>query len=176
MGLRDGLRDFLRLPRKDRRARSEARSEANPIGAPSKTDLAVPRSTESSPDLRIGSSTLPTPSPLTLGDQESSGMRTTLFPAIYLTILPLNIANNNPTRSAPSEGHLESSSHTVDPTTTHENKSTWKSTAYSTTKLAINMVKESSDIFPPLKSVAGGLSAILQHCDVRSTSLIPPHP
>ena len=32
------------------------------------------------------------------------------------------------------------------------------------------MVKESSDVFPPLKSVAGGLSAILDHCEVNSIS------
>ena len=49
----------------------------------------------------------------------------------------------------------------------------WKSTAYATTKLAIDLVKESSDVFPPLKSVAGGLSAILDHCDVRFVSLQP---
>jgi hypothetical protein len=49
-------------------------------------------------------------------------------------------------------------------------KSDWGSTAYATTKLAINLVKESSDVFPPLKSVAGGLSAILDHCDVRFLS------
>ena len=49
-------------------------------------------------------------------------------------------------------------------------KSDWKSTAYTTTKLAINLVKESSDTFPPLKPVAGGLSAILNHFEVRPTS------
>ena len=58
----------------------------------------------------------------------------------------------------------------VDPRVVPESKSDWKSTAYATTKLAINLVKESSDAFPPLKSVAGGLSAILDHCDVRLIS------
>ena len=53
------------------------------------------------------------------------------------------------------------------PSATGENGSNWKSTAYSATKLAINLVKESADAFPPLKSVMGGLSAILDHCDVR---------
>ena len=52
--------------------------------------------------------------------------------------------------------------------------SNWGSTAYATTKLAINLVKESADVFPPLKSVAGGLSAILDHCDVRFTSHTTP--
>ena len=58
------------------------------------------------------------------------------------------------------------SGRTVDPNAAPENESDWKSTAYATTKLAINLVKESSDVFPPLKSVMGGLSAILDHCDV----------
>jgi hypothetical protein len=71
---------------------------------------------------------------------------------------------------------LLSSNCIVDPTAAHENNSNWMSTAYSAAKLAINMIKESSDVFPPLKSVAGGLSAILQHCDVRSTSSMSPHP
>lgn len=35
------------------------------------------------------------------------------------------------------------------------------------------MVKESSDVFPPLKSVVSGLAAVLKHYDVRSLSLIP---
>ena len=98
-----------------------------------------------------------------------------LFRATHLTILLRN-TDHDVTRSVPSDRHLGSSSYTVDPIATRENKPTWKSTAYSTTKLAINMVKESSDVFPPLKSVVGGLSAILQHCDVRSTYSIPPHP
>ena len=62
---------------------------------------------------------------------------------------------------------LKSSDNTIGPGAAPENQSDWKSTAYATTKLAINLVKESSDAFPPLKSVAGGLSAILDHCDVR---------
>jgi hypothetical protein len=163
-------RDFLSIPKKHRRTRSKARSELDPIEASSEADLAVPRPTESTPDLRIGTSTLPTPDPLISGDQKPSGMRATAFQTIHLTILPSNI-DEDPNRSVPSDVHL-----TVDPVAAHENKSTWKSTAYSTTKLAINMVKESSDVFPPLKSVVGGLSAILQHCDVRSISLTPPRP
>jgi hypothetical protein len=58
----------------------------------------------------------------------------------------------------------------TDPSAAHENEPNWKSTAYSTTKLAINLVRESSDAFPPLKSVVGGLSAILDHCDVQPIS------
>ena len=57
------------------------------------------------------------------------------------------------------------SNYTVDPGTSYEKKLGQKSTAYSATKLVIDIVKEASDVFPPLKSVAGGLSAILNHCD-----------
>jgi hypothetical protein len=78
MGLRDRLRDFLRLPQKDR-ARSETRSEMGSIEGPNETNPMVPRPTESTPDLRIRASTLPTSSPLTPRDLESSGTRATAF-------------------------------------------------------------------------------------------------
>ena len=71
------------------------------------------------------------------------------------------------------------SSYIVDPSAAYENESNWKSTTYASTKLVIDIVKESSDVFTPLKSVAAGLSAVLKHYDVRyawpaapSTSLI----
>ena len=74
MGLRDELRDFLRLPRKDRRSRSEPSNEAGSSIDPRGADLGVPRPTESTPDLRISASkTLPTSSPSTPHDCESSG-------------------------------------------------------------------------------------------------------
>ena len=63
--------------------------------------------------------------------------------------------------------------HTVDQKAAPESGSDWKSTAYATTKLAIDLVKEASDAFPPLRAVAGGLSAILNHCDVRFISPKP---
>jgi len=40
------------------------------------------------------------------------------------------------------------------------------SAAYSSTKVVIDVVKESSDVFLPLKSVASGLAALLKHYDV----------
>ena len=55
----------------------------------------------------------------------------------------------------------------VDPTATHKNKPDWKSTLHASTGLVIDVVKESSDAFTPLKAVAGGLSAILKHYDAR---------
>jgi len=59
------------------------------------------------------------------------------------------------------------SSYGVNPTAAYENKSNWKSTLYAGTKVAVDLVKESSDVFAPLKSVAGGLSAVLKYYDVR---------
>ena len=64
----------------------------------------------------------------------------------------------------------ECSDHTVDPGPAPGRESGWASAACATTKLAINILKGSSDEFPPLKSVVGGLSAILDHCDVRLIS------
>ena len=61
----------------------------------------------------------------------------------------------------------KSPDHAVDPSPAPES---WKSTADATTKLATNLEEELSDPLPPLKSVIGGLSAILTHCNVRSTS------
>jgi len=74
--LRDKMKlpKFLRLPKSHRRARSKARSEIGPIEGQSEADLATPRPAESTPDLRIGTSALPTPSPLVLNNQESNGM------------------------------------------------------------------------------------------------------
>ena len=58
------------------------------------------------------------------------------------------------------------SSYAIDPTAAYENKLGWKSTLYASAGLAVDVLKESSDVFTPLKSVAGGLSAILKHYDV----------
>ena len=68
---------------------------------------------------------------------------------------------------------MESSDRTIDGGAETQNKSGWMSAVYSSTKMVIDVVKESSDVFPPLKSVAGGLSAVLKHYDVRSLSQIP---
>ena len=69
-----------------------------------------------------------------------------------------DVDTNNPPRL---------SSYGVNPTAAYENKSNWKSTLYAGAKLAIDVVKEASDACTPLKSVAGGLSAVLKYCDVR---------
>ena len=67
---------------------------------------------------------------------------------------------------------VELSSYIVDPTAAYENKPNWKSTLYASAGLAIDVVKESSDVFTPLKSVAGGLSAVLRYYDVRRVYLL----
>jgi len=71
-------REFLRAPKKHRRTQSNARSEVGSIEGQGGVDLAVPRPAESTPDLRIGSSALPTSNTLTPRGQESNGMETTL--------------------------------------------------------------------------------------------------
>ena len=50
-----------------------------------------------------------------------------------------------------------------------DNKEDWKSTLSSTAKLVAYAVRETSDAFPPLKSVAGGLCAVLENYEVRYT-------
>ena len=58
------------------------------------------------------------------------------------------------------------SSSGVDPAIAKDDKPNWKSTLYAGTKIAIDVVKETSDAFTPLKSVAGGISAVLKYYDV----------
>ena len=75
------------------------------------------------------------------------------------------------TRSTPSEDKKsESSGRTFNEGPETQNESSWMTAAYSSTKVVIDVVKESSDVFPPLKSVASGLAAVLKHYDVRSPS------
>jgi hypothetical protein len=64
-----------------------------------------------------------------------------------------------------------SSDKSVEPDVTpDEKKSNWKSTASSTAKLLLLGVRDSSDAFGPLKSVASGLCFILENCEVQSSS------
>ena len=55
----------------------------------------------------------------------------------------------------------------ADPAAAYENKRNQKSTVYASAGLAVDVLKESSDVFTPLKSVVGGLSAVLKYYDVR---------
>ena len=167
--------------KKHRRKRSKARSELGSIEG--EADPVVLRPTESTPDLGIGASILPAPTPLTSRSHESNGAQVNLPWLIHLTTHfshntdPTLVSDQTPSIHRRDKGNQpESSDRAVDPKAVSENKPNWKSTAYATTKLAINIVKESSDAFPPLKSVLGGLSAILDHCDVCHISLVSPQP
>ena len=165
------LPGFLSLPRKDRRARSKARSEADAVRDPSEADLAVPRPVESDINLGIGSSTSPTFLPPALQNRAYSGMWMIVFRAMHLIILPCvdNVASD-PTQSATKKDKRSRPWDRIfnRNTATNEDKSgpSWKSTAYASAKVVVNVVKESSDVFIPLKSAAGGLSAVLKHYDV----------
>ena len=49
-------------------------------------------------------------------------------------------------------------------------ESIWK-TAYGAARIAVDTVKESSDMFPPLKAVVGALSVLIRNCDVSSSKV-----
>ena len=42
----------------------------------------------------------------------------------------------------------------------------WNSTVSATAKLLLRAMRDTADAFPPLKSVTGGLCAILENCEV----------
>jgi len=44
------------------------------------------------------------------------------------------------------------------------------------TKVLLDVAKDSSDWFPPLKSCLGGIAALIKHYDVCSYQIIPPNP
>ena len=79
------LPKFLCIPKLCRPTRSETRSEISPIEGQGEPDPTVPRPTESTPDLRIGTSTLPVPGPLTPRDENSGGMQMTSSRTTHLT-------------------------------------------------------------------------------------------
>ena len=165
-----GLRKLLHLPKFHGRKRSKARSEN--VEGPSGAGPSVPPPAESAPDLRIGAST----SPLIPQDQESNGARAVSSQKVHLTIFPSHKAD----RPSDSDEHRsvsngaentnpESSDPVIGPSAVNENKSKLKSLASSGAKLILRGVRESSDAFGPLKSVAGGLCFILDNCEVRGS-------
>jgi len=85
-----------------------------------------------------------------------------------------NFLATDRTQSTPNEDkNLETTNHTPDEGAETQTGPNWMSAAYSSTKVVIDVVKESSDVFPPLKSVASGLAAVLKNYDVRSLSSFP---
>jgi hypothetical protein len=51
--------------------------------------------------------------------------------------------------------------------------SRWR-TAYETARMAVDITKESSDMFPPLKAVVGALSVLIKNYDVKYNQLFRP--
>ena len=89
----------------------------------------------------------------------TTGGATSGIPAVPDNHPPIpNVGGSKPTKL---------SSYVVDPTAAYEKKPDWKSTAKTSARLAVDLLMESSDAFPPLKSVVGGLSAIQKKYDVR---------
>ena len=127
----------------------------------------------SQPNLGIESSISPTSVPSTSKNREPGGTCTNVSKGTHLITFQRNPdkAAREPTQSVTGAEHdkqLKSLEDTIrNPTATYKSGSNWKSTAYATTKLVINLLKESADAFPPLKSAVGGVSAILDPRDVR---------
>jgi len=98
---------------------------------------------------------------------------------IFLTILPHNADKvvSDPTQSAtrkakrpkPWDRILNRSTNTSE----NNSESSLGSTVYASTKVVVDVVKESSDVFPPLKAAVGGLLAVLKHYDVGPVSTSP---
>jgi len=109
------------------------------------------------PQSDIGSRT-PTP-PISRGGESESTL-TILFQSLLLT-------DDTVKPAVPNLAHVDA--------TTSKGRSDWKHTASSAAKLFLRTVERASDAFPPLKSVAAGLCAILDNCEVWSTfvRLIP---
>ena len=53
-----------------------------------------------------------------------------------------------------------------------DDKEDWESTVSDAAKLLLRTVRDSTDVFPPLKSIAGGLCSILENCEVWFTSYV----
>ena len=173
-----GLRDLFCLPKSNRRKQSKARSETGLIGGTSEVDEVLPSrpATGSAPDLPISALASRVPGPSTFHDQELNGTRACSSWVIYLTVFfphgadPPSISDRfRSTLSERQSKPTESSNPTVNPSARDESKPNWKSTASSTAKLLLLGVRESSDAFGPLKSVAGGLCFVLENCEVSTS-------
>ena len=75
-----------------------------------------------------------------------------------------NPASNSETGRAQFGGEGEGGS--ASNAAAEEHKSNWKSTAAASAKLLLRGVRDTSDAFGPLKSVASGLCFILENCEV----------
>lgn len=165
--------------KKGRRARGKTRSEADTTQVTSGTGLGAPRPTKSNPDFGTAASISTTFIPSTVENQVSSGAGTIFSPNIRLTILPHadNVVSGLTQSVIGKTEHLQPLIDTLDrsaATNRTKPESSLGSAVYASAKVVVDMVKESSDVFPPLKSVAGCLSAVLKHHDVCSTLPLTP--
>ena len=80
-------RKFISIPKIHRRVRSEVRNDVALTEEPMELDPALLRPSESTPDLGIGSSALPTPGLFASNDQGPTGMQTKPFRRVSLTAL-----------------------------------------------------------------------------------------
>ena len=126
--------------------------------------LPVPNVNETKP-ARLSSPTVgPTVAYENKPDLKSSPP-TSAGPVIHVVDEPSD-ALTPPKTAADETEPVKLSGPTVDLTVVYGDKPGWKSTLHASAGLVIDVVKESSDAFAPLKSVAGVLSAILKHYDV----------
>jgi len=96
-----------------------------------------------------------------------------LFPSRPLIVPPDNEASAVPDHAP---GVLTANKSGKPSAAADENESSWKSTTSAAVKLLLRGVRDSADAFPPLKSVAGGLSFILENCEVwPSPHILYPH-
>ena len=94
-----------------------------------------------------------------------------LFRSLYLPLIAPSDSAGTPTVQTAHEPEFLRPNQTVGPSATADkNEPNWKSTASATAKLILRTVNESSDAFPPLKSVVGGLCAILENSEVWTAS------
>jgi hypothetical protein len=83
------------------------------------------------------------------------------------------LSNNVETSTVPDHGpEVLRPDESAKPSAPADKKSNWGSTASATAKLLLRGVRDSSDAFGPLKSVASGLCFILENCEVWSPSRI----
>lgn len=61
---------------------------------------------------------------------------------------------------------------TLDESAGSSRESVWK-TASGMAKIALEITKESSDMFPPLKAVVGALSVLMKHYEVSPSRAFP---
>lgn len=172
------MKKFIPLQKgRHRPARSEVKSDVGPI----ETQMEVDPVGEPTPDLGIGPSTSPTSGLLVSREQESSGTQTYSFQMNHLTSISRNPdrkTTSNLIRSVFGTGskrdRTNSSDDTADPREASKSKLNLKSLASSGAKFILRGVKESADVFPPLKSTAGALCFIIDNCEVCSASVRHP--